>query len=193
MPKSLIYCGVVCAMFTSTLPVASDDNKRPAAILANDEQLEHVAHLSGSGALGCGIGSFLYTDHASEKRRVACGLDPIHVFGHEISAKTLSEFLEARAKANELKNGPMFGDRQFLLFTTLYAVADTEDAQFVDLAAKLLDDPIPKVRAYAQHTLLCIGDGNPQKRPEILKLLTAHSWNPTPYQSKDHDWVPTDR
>ena len=178
--------------FLIVVKTAPTDKMRPAPILANAERLERIAAASSRGLMGCGEGMFQFIDHVGKKRRIQSGLDPIHVFGGEIDAKVLSAFLDARAKANEIKEGPMYGQRRFLLVTILEVVALCEDARFIDLLAPLLDDSIHEVQGSVQNALVCIGDRNAARRKQILEMLSTHNWNPEEFRSADRCWLPED-
>lgn len=176
--------------YLRVVKAAPTDNQRPTPILANAERLERVADASSRGLMGCGTGCFMYIDHAGGKRRLQSGLDPIHVFGGEIDAMALSAFLRARAEANEMKSGEMYGQRRYLLIVILGVVALSEDAHFIDLLAPLLNDPIPEVQKSVQNALICIGDSDATRRKQILEMLSTHNWNPDEFRSTHGHWFP---
>lgn len=175
--------------FVIKVPAASPVKGRPAPIPENAASLEQIAMSSSFGLMGCGDGVFHFVDHSGRTRRIFSGLDPIHVFGDSIDAKTLAMFLEARAKANEDKEGAMYGERRFLLITILDVVKLSEDAHFIDLLAPLLYDPLPEVHASVQSALLCIGDRNAARRMQVLEMLNKRGWNRF-WSRGNRDWIP---
>ncbi len=171
------------------VPAASSAKDRRAPIPENAEFLERIARDSSFGLMGCGDGVLHFVDHSGRPRRIFSGLCPIHVFGDKTDAETLAVFLEARAKANEDKEGAMYGERRFLLVTILDVVKLSEDAGFIDLLAPLLYDPIPQVHASAESALLCIADRNAARRTQVLEMLNKRGWNQF-WSRGNRDWIP---
>lgn len=183
--------GVTLLIMNLCIESAFAQIERPDPTLENAEKLELIAHLAASGQLGCGVGRFEYFDHSRNKRTVKCGLDPIHVFGNQITAKSISTFLKGRATANQSQKGPMQGQRRYLIYAVLEVVSDTRDPEFIEDLVSLLNDPNPDIQQNVQMALLRVGEGNPDDREAILNALNTAKWNPNLLPPRICSWTKT--
>ena len=183
---TLLFVCVGCESRPSALEFQSP---RLAPTLENALQLEEIARLAGSGQLGCGSGTYQYTAHNGQKREVDSGLDPIHVFGGQISGKTMAMFIDARVEANKTGNGPMSGDMESLLVVTLHIIAESEDPIFINSIAPLLADPLPWVHHNAASSLITIANRHPKFREQIKSIFSEYTYDPKTLESTLPQWL----
>jgi hypothetical protein len=145
---------------------------RHKPIVKNAAELQQVALASSGGALGCGMGTYVYKYPDGTKTNVSSGLDAIHVFGGEIHSDVLLPFLSAREESNRTGEGPMSGERSSLLYVVLSVLGETGDASAVQRMNLLLTDPSESVRAHAKIGLIQIGNRNPKVQDTIAAAVT---------------------
>jgi len=132
-------------------------------------KLNRTARRSGSGSLGCGVGTVtLYTRAGPIK--VQTVLDPIHVFGNEIHVKELVSLVESRARCNGRGISPTAGNLGSLYYVILSTLSQSKDQTVIQPISELLDDPNEMISAWAAIALIRLGEQNEELR-DIIALV----------------------
>jgi hypothetical protein len=151
---------------------AATQAKVPSPTLGHIKKLQKIAKASNGGALGCGIGRYVYTSSTGEVTEVQSGLDAIHVFGQDIHFKTLDMFVQARVAGERNADHADFSD---LYYVILSVYARTGDPGSLDAILKLNLDNNDVVARWAGIATAQILQKNPELEATIQDFYAANN------------------
>lgn len=144
--KTALMISFLLGVFTFT-SFAQDD------LLKRVPELQRIARLSNSGALGCGPSDFSV------------------VFGAKVKVSQLRRLLEARVEFNRTgEQNPMSGDVSDLVYAILSELPFYKDKSVIAAVTELLNDKNEVIRGWSAISLFRMANESDELRKQIQKI-----------------------